>query len=594
MSSERSAKVLEGLKLREGKDATLPLIGHIIDCIAALRDKVSDQSEQMESPQLYTPAKTYGLYMSKLLTNSLGKAVTHILTNDFTVPPTDAEPSKNGEANQNGSRDAVNGYQKLSEQILAQFPHFSKTKGSVGSKTLIHHAAFRHAATTGQNTAQGEEDLTSKSFEILLQHNPEAALALDSMGATALHWATRNKSMSKGVLMTLLRANPNAAMTKDQTGYLPLHWAVCQDDPNPACVQTLLAAYPEGLLKACADGTLPLHWCVNRKKPKANIVKMLLDGNKGSAGVADGEGATPLHRCVAREDPDLEVTQMLIDACSDALDMTDREGHLPLHLAIDHDKPNVDVVKLLLSAYPLGASVKDKHGHLPLHCLLDNPHPDFLLAELVLEAYPKAAETQTEEGMYPVHILTNVCEDPSPHFTSELLNLFPSAVRHEVVDSVPVDPTANIHIWAGEWKEVRWSPFGRATERNLFKIVPVLRSARFKAICKSNADGDGVGGIRKTVGGSRGTSLSPERLGSPTANRISPGSSPGNAGIPIIGIPGGAGEDRYGGDRGRGGAPASKPSLSALTGQAMLSSNYAAAKSISGGSGQKYRAPESP
>lgn len=578
MNSATSERVLESLKLREGKDHTLPLINHIIDCIATLRDAVERQKEEVESEKLCIPANTYGLYMSKLLNNSLGKAATFIMTNDFTVPPADADPSQNGTANENGSRQAINGYHKVSEHIFELFPHFTKAKGNVGNKTLIHHAAFRHAASS----TDGGEDLSSKAFEILLQSHPEAANELDSMGATALHWATRNKSMTKSVLMTLLRANPNAPMVKDQTGYLPIHWAVCQDEPSEIIVQTLLTAYPEGLLKPCVDGTLPLHWCVNRCKPKVKIVKMLLDANKSSAGVSDKDGCTPLHKCVNREDPDVEVAQMLIDACAEALEITDKEGHLPLHLAIDHDKPNVEVAKLLLSANPASASIKDKHGHLPLHCLLDNPQPDFLLAELVLEAYPMAAEVQTEEGMYPVHILTNVCEDPSPHFTSELLNLFPSAVRHEVIDSVPVDPTANIHVWTGDWKEVRWTPFGRATERNLFKIVPVLRSARFKAICKSNADGDGEGGIRKTIGGtSRGSSLSPERPGSPGSPT---NASPGFAGIPIrIGNPG---------DRGRA-APSSKPPLSALTGQALHSSNYAAAKGI-GGAAQKYKAPESP
>jgi hypothetical protein len=352
MSSATTEKVLESLKLREGTDHTLPLINHIIDCIATLRDAVARQKEEVDSEKLCVPANTYGLYMSKLLNNSLGKAVTYIMTNDFTVPPRDAEPSHNGTVNDNGSREAINGYQKVSEHVFALFPHFTKAKGSVGSKTLIHHAAFRHAVLSQYNTTQGEEDLSSKSFEILLQSHPDAANELDSMGATALHWATRNKSMTKSVLMTLLRANPNAPMVKDHTGYLPIHWAVCQDEPSEIIVQTLLTAYPEGLLKACADGTLPLHWCVNRRRPKVKIVKMLLDKNRGSAGVADKDGCTPLHKCVNRDDPDAEVVQMLIDACAEALEINDKEGHLPLHLAIDHDKPNVEVVKLLLSANP--------------------------------------------------------------------------------------------------------------------------------------------------------------------------------------------------------------------------------------------------
>ena len=508
-------KVLDSLQLSPDQECTQPLINHIVDCIAALRDVVSKQTRSDED-KMSLPAKSYGLFMSKLFTNALGKAVTQILTTDMTAVESSSI------TNANGNKDAIEGYHQICEHILDAMPQFMQTKSS-STKLLIHHAAFRHAATDMEEVVNAETEncLTSKSFEIMLRAHPEAAKELDNMGATPLHWATRNKKVTKNALSTLIQAFPDAVRTKDNSGYLPLHWAVSQDDPSLMVVNALIEAFPEAVSIRCQDGTIPLHWCVSRKSPSIEVLQALLTANKTGARSIDNTGCTALHKCVNREEASLEAARLLISACPEALEVLDNEGHLALHLAIDHDKPSTDVVKLLLSANPAGAAVLDKHGHLPLHCLVDNPHPDFLLAELVLEAYPKAAETQTVEGMYPVHIIVNVCEEPSPHFVSELLNLYPLAVRHEVIDSVPVDPHANIHTWNGDWKEIRWTPFGRATERNLFTIIPVLRSARFKAICKSSADGD-EGGVRKTVGGGlRGTSLSPERPGSPS-RRSSP------------------------------------------------------------------------
>ena len=523
MTSPATALLLESMGLNDSKDCTLPLIEHLIETVAALKESVAKQ-DSSENTRMSTASKTFGLFISKMMTNALGRAVSNIVTKDFAVINNSAgegvAEAKAEDAGLNSSKEAITGYQKISQKILTTFPEFVSMKGGVGEKMLMHHAAFRHSATISDAHPNDKvECMTSKSFEILLQAHPDAAKQLDGMGATALHWATRNKNMTKSGLMTLIRANDRAPMTKDKSGYLPLHWAVCQDTPSPIVVQALINCYPEALMMFCDEGTLPIHWCVNRNKPNIDVVRMLLTGNGNTASELDSNGCTPLHRCVNRNDPDLGVTQLLVEAYPEALEVQDKEGHIPLHLAIDHDTPSSDVVKFLLSANPSSAGMKDMHGHLPLHCILDNPRPDYLLAELFLDAFPDAAKMLTDEGMYPIHILTSVCEDPSPHFTSELLNLYPSAVRHEVIDSIPAEDGANIHTWKGEWKEIRWSPFGRASERNLFKIVPILRAARFKAICKSNADGSEAG-IRKTIGGPRegGSSLSPNRPQSPSAS----------------------------------------------------------------------------
>ncbi len=501
-------KLLSSLGLNSGNvDATLPLIEHIVDSIATLTALCKDQADSKEEAKLIS-SNTYGSYMSKLLTNSLGRAVTHMITNDFTA--TETEKLENGAA-ANSSSAAINGYHTISERILKNYPSFSQMRGSRGDKMLIHHAAYKHAA--------GEESLATRNIEMLLRAHPDGAKELDSVGATALHWATRNKNMTGAVLKAIIAANTSAVKTKDKSGYLPLHWVVCQDAPNFEIVKLLLEADPASASTRCNEGSLPIHWCVSRGAPSMDVVNLLIDAAPSSLQVKNNDGNLPLHCCVDRETVNISTVQLLIDSNAEALSVKNNEGHLPLHLVIDHDKPDVEATKLILSADPHAASVKDMHGHLPLHCILDNPHPDFLLTELILEAFPAAAETMTNEGLYPIHIATNICVDPSPHFISELLNKNPSAVRHEVIDSVPLDATANVHVWDGEWKEIRWTPFGRATERNLTKIVPILRAARFKAICSSGTDDEGSptkGGIKKTTAGGRGGSLSPERPSSPS------------------------------------------------------------------------------
>jgi ankyrin repeat protein len=499
MSTVDSRKLLTSLGLNNSDDPTLPLLEHIVDSIAALTEVVKDNAASGNESKA-TSAKTYGAYMGKLLANSLGRALTHMVTSDLS---SDGDGANSDNTASQNSTQAINGYHQLSSRILTNFPSFSQVKGAKGEKMLIHHAAYKHSAGEG----------STKNFEILLKAHPNAAKELDSMGATALHWATRNKNMTTAALQIIIAANTDASRTQDKAGYLPLHWAVCQDNPNIEVVQHLIKAYPQGVATACKESSLPVHWCVSREIPNLDVLKLLIEANSKTLKIANSHGNLPLHCCVERENPCIETVQLLMDAYPDALEMKNFDGHLPLHLAIDHDKPNTNVIKLLISANPSSTGIKDMHGHLPLHCLLDNPMPDFLLAEIVLEAFPTAAETMTEEGLYPIHIATNICDDPSPHFISELLNIFPQAVRHEVIDSVPIDDKANIHVWDGEWKEIRWTPFGRATERNLSKIVPILRAARFKAICASNND---EGGMKKTVGGGRGGSLSPERPGSPS------------------------------------------------------------------------------
>lgn len=513
MASAETKKILHSLGINEATDVSLPLLEHIVDCVAALSEVVNEQCSSPDSFKA-TAGKTYGSYMSKVLTNSLGRAVSQIVTSDFTAEnagnTTNDTPSSSDSAYK--SKQAIEGYHKLSSRILSKFPNFSKVKGVKGEKMLIHHAAFKYAAAS-----EGGEDLASKNFDILLKASPEGAKELDSMGATALHWATRNANMTTQVVETLIAANPQAPQTRDKSGYLPLHWAVCQDKPSFEMVKLLVNSFPQGLLMACAEETLPIHWLVSRSSPNLEVLRLLVDSNRRTLEMKSKEGNLPIHCCVDRESACVETCQILIDGYPEGLETANNEGHLPLHLAIDHDKPNSETIKILLSVNPASAGIADTHGHLPLHCLLDNPTPDYLLCELVLEAYPSAAQTLTEEGLYPVHILTNICEDPSPHFVTELLNKYPAAVRHEVIDSIPIDENANIHVWQGEWKEIRWTPFGRATERNLRKIVPILRAARFKAICKSNSNNDNIGGIRKTVGGGgRGGSLSPDKSGSPS------------------------------------------------------------------------------
>jgi ankyrin repeat protein len=177
---------------------------------------------------------------------------------------------------------AFDGYHSVCTRVLEKFPNFTQVKGNRGDNMLIHHAAYKHAAMPiGEdgNVIEGE-CFGSKSFEMILKAHPGAATELDSMGATPLHWATRNRKMTASVLQTIIRANPKGPMTKDNSGYLPLHWAVCQDTPNIEVVKNLIAAYKKGLKIRCADDTLPIHWCVNRDKPHIEVAKSLLMQNQ--------------------------------------------------------------------------------------------------------------------------------------------------------------------------------------------------------------------------------------------------------------------------------------------------------------------------
>ena len=161
--NKQTQELLNKLGISEEADATLPLVSHIVDCIAVLRDVVSTQ-QQSSNAKKQIGSKTYGEYMSKLMVNSLGRAVTHIVTSDFTEKNEKIE--KNAE--QLLSKQAIDGYHSVCDHILDQFPNFAQVKGNRGDKMLIHHAAYKHAAKP--RDSQGNdivgECYASKSFEI--------------------------------------------------------------------------------------------------------------------------------------------------------------------------------------------------------------------------------------------------------------------------------------------------------------------------------------------------------------------------------------------------------------------------------------------
>jgi hypothetical protein len=246
-------KLLKTLKIPFGTDRsmggvdldpTVNLIGHIIDCLGALRDV-----NKVYRGKGSLPARSIGTRMLFGCTSELGNILLDALTFD---PPTDLV-------------DSAVYYHQVGGAILNVFPEIAAQITPSSGKVLLHHTALRTSAL-----------MSAEALRIVLKAFPAGAWTADRCGALPLHWITHNKHCTQSMVTTLISANPKAPWIADRDGYLPLHWAVNQNDPNIDVVASLIAANPAAASKPCNKGSLPLHWCVNRNKVHIGILRALI------------------------------------------------------------------------------------------------------------------------------------------------------------------------------------------------------------------------------------------------------------------------------------------------------------------------------
>jgi ankyrin repeat protein len=446
-------KLLKTLKIPFGTDRgltgidvdpTVNLVGHIFECIGALREvnKVYRAKGSLAS-------RSVGTRVLFGFTSELGNILLDAITFD---PPVEL-------------KDAALYYAQVASNIMTVFPEIASQVTPSTGKVLLHQTALKTSST-----------MAIESLKMVLKAYPAAAWTTDRTGALPLHWITHNASCNSEMISLLITANPKGPWVSDMDGYLPLHWAVNQNMPNIDVVAALISANASAAAKPCNKGSLPIHWCVNRERPHIGVLKALAQVHPDGVRTFDKSGWLPLHQCVNRSDISFEAMNVLVDLYPQALQCPNANGQLPLHRAIDQSSPNVDAIRMMLNAFPGAVKVADDEGYLPLHLALDCSRPNPILAAVLLEQYPESAFHKSKDGLLPIHCIISSMH-PVIEIIQQLLTIFPDSSEIMAVDLIPLDETADPETWQGEWIEKRWTPLSRAIDRGLDAIVVLFRDA---------------------------------------------------------------------------------------------------------------------
>ncbi len=440
-------------------DPTVALLGHIVDCLGALRDvnKVYRAKGSLAS-------RSVGARAMFGFTAELGNLLLDAITFN---PPVEL-------------KEAAAFYSAVGGSILNVFPEIAAQVTRSTGKMLIHHTALKASPMMAMD-----------AIKMVTAAYPAGAWSPDSAGALPLHWITHNASCDYELISYLISANPKAPWVSDVDGYLPLHWAVNQDIPNVDVVAALLTANPSAAAKACNKGSLPLHWCVNREAPLMGVVQALLQAHPDAVRTFNDEGWLPVHHCCDRSNGSLEVLKVLVELYPQGLQCRNSDGQLPLHRALDHQYPSEEIIEFMLEQYPGGAQVQDDEGYLPLHMALDCAAPSPLICRLILDAYPEAAFQKTKDGLLPLHCAIS-CVNPIIEIVESLLEIFPESPEHLAMDIVPLDEYADPDTWQGDWKEKRWTPLSRAIDRRLDPCVALFKAALTESLNRGRSMGSPV------------------------------------------------------------------------------------------------------
>jgi hypothetical protein len=238
----------------------------------------------------------------------------------------------------------------------------------------------------------------------------------------------------------------------------------------------------------CSKGSLPLHYAINRNDASPEVIKMLLNHAPNSIRVSCSRARLPIHLLLNRPNPNLELLNLMIEMYPESLKVSNGSGQIPLHKVVDQLPINITAFDKVFDGHPGGARVIDNEGYCPLHIAVDCLNPNEMVVEKLINAYPDAAKIATSSGLLPLHYVVAGNSRPSPTIVQLLLDNYPAATQHLIVDRVPTEDNADPNTWEGAWKDSKWTPFSKAVERNLYTVVVIMK--RFVERNRSEAKKD--------------------------------------------------------------------------------------------------------
>jgi len=268
--------------------------------------------------------------------------------------------------------------------------------GSDGKRGLPLHLACKWA------------DSSFDTFQLLLNHCPEATRERDLDGCLPLHHALTNDAVPDDVIMSLLDVYPEGARVEDKIGNLLLHFSFSR---QTVCCR-LVKMYPESARRADADGDLPLQCACFEDECTVEVVKLLYEEYPEAICFGGRYMWLPLH-CVLDlqtwRDERTAIVEFLIDKYPQAVQSANNFGKLPIHLACSVRGLPTHIIQLLLdhyqgeAAHSSGLCVAGDRGRIPLHDAAEQTHLTQTV-QLLLKRCPEGVQRICHEGMLPLHL----------------------------------------------------------------------------------------------------------------------------------------------------------------------------------------------
>jgi len=255
----------------------------------------------------------------------------------------------------------------------------------------------------------------------LMSHptSSRASIATNTFGATPLHLAAAQPSVSTALSTIQTIGTPQAASMQDRLRRTPLHVAAQNVHATPELIDILAQLYPMAASMKTQRGHLPLHLAA-QSQAKEPVIKALIQAYPNATEARNKSSNTPLHDA-AKYRASLGTVKALLETYPDAIFIQNQYGNLPLHCATAYQASN-EVIQLLLRAWPDGASMQNRNQDAPLHYAAAYASSVESIKSLI-EAAPAAVLLLNSSGQSPIdRARANMSNHTSLSSTDTIMN----------------------------------------------------------------------------------------------------------------------------------------------------------------------------
>ena len=215
-------------------------------------------------------------------------------------------------------------------------------------------------------------------------------------------FACGNERVTERIIQYLLECFPDAASATNKHGWSPLSWACCNKTVTPSIIELLIDAAPDSLRSVCKKGNTPLHFLFyNRKENETaamEVCDLLIEKYPEMVRHANDEGDLPIHYA-AEETESPEFCRVLIEAYPGSERITNTKGFLPLHCACF--RGSLPTVEYLYRLFPVAIGHENTEGLYPIHMAIDlfdrrNPESAVEIMKFLLDCDPNQKLIQFE------------------------------------------------------------------------------------------------------------------------------------------------------------------------------------------------------